>query len=196
MAELTGLNTILYHANIPVKPLSHTRLGYHLQLQPTTQQIHNQHPPTPQINSSKSPYPLIPQVNLFKYSVPKSHPHQTLYNIHQTLYNIHQTLYNIHQTLYNIHQTLYNIHQTLYNIHQTLYNIHQITNYIHVGDDYHYLVICPYFYANRLQFIPKYVYEKPSVFKFCEFMSFKKKKVMVKIAKFCKIINKFTEVGL
>ena len=45
-----------------------------------------------------------------------------------------------------------------------------------IGDEYHYLVICPYFYANRLQFIPKYVYEKPSVFKFCEFMSFKKKK--------------------
>ena len=66
-----------------------------------------------------------------------------------------------------------------------------------IGDEYHYLVICPYFYANRLQFIPKYVYEKPSVFKFCEFMSFKKKKGMVKIAQFCKIINnKFTEVGL
>ena len=35
------------------------------------------------------------------------------------------------------------------------------------------------------------------MFKFCEFMSFKKKKGMVKIAQFCKIINnKFTEVGL
>ena len=66
-----------------------------------------------------------------------------------------------------------------------------------IGDEYHHLVICPYFYANRLQFIPKYVYEKPSVFKFCEFMSFKKKKVMVMIAQFCKIINnKFSEVGL
>ena len=24
-----------------------------------------------------------------------------------------------------------------------------------IGDEYHYLAICPYFYANRLQFIPK-----------------------------------------
>ena len=41
------------------------------------------------------------------------------------------------------------------------------------------------------------IYSKICVFKFCEFMSFKKNKVMVKIAQFCKIINnKFTEVGL
>ena len=37
--------------------------------------------------------------------------------------------------------------------------------------------------------------KKPSVLKFFEFMSLKKKKEVVKIAQFCKIINnKFTEV--
>ena len=42
--------------------------------------------------------------------------------------------------------------------------------------------------TNGLQFIPKYLYEKPSVFRFCKFSS-KKKMVIVKIESVLCLVN-------
>ena len=57
-----------------------------------------------------------------------------------------------------------------------------------VGDEYHYLIVCPIFHEARIQFIPKYFRVRPSVFKFLELINSNDKKTLVKLSKFIKII--------
>ena len=57
-----------------------------------------------------------------------------------------------------------------------------------VGDEYHYVLICPIFLEARKQFIQKYYYSRPSVFKFLELINSENKIILVKLAKFLKIV--------
>ena len=57
-----------------------------------------------------------------------------------------------------------------------------------VGDEFHYLIICPMFHEARIQFIPKYFRVRPSVFKFLELINSNEKKTLTNLSKFIKII--------
>ena len=57
-----------------------------------------------------------------------------------------------------------------------------------VGDEYHYLMICPLFKEARVKLIPKYFYVKPSVFKFLEIINSENRNVLINLSKFIKIL--------
>ena len=57
-----------------------------------------------------------------------------------------------------------------------------------IGDEYHYVMICPAFRDLREIYIPKYYKNRPSVLKFTLLMSSDKKKVIFNLAKFAKVI--------
>ena len=48
--------------------------------------------------------------------------------------------------------------------------------------------ICPKFEAARKKLLPKNIWVKPSVYKFCELMNSKGKRTVAKMAKFAQII--------
>ena len=57
-----------------------------------------------------------------------------------------------------------------------------------VGDEYHYVLICPVFLEARKELIQKHYYSRPSVFKFLELINSENKIILVKLAKFLKIV--------
>jgi hypothetical protein len=66
-----------------------------------------------------------------------------------------------------------------------------------IGDEFHYIFICPFFSQPRLQYITKYYRSKPNIYKFHELFNCKKTGVLRKLAKFCKhIMNSFKPSGL
>ena len=61
-----------------------------------------------------------------------------------------------------------------------------------IGDEYHYVMICPAFKELREIYIPKYYKNRPSVHKFIQIMSSDKRKVLFKLAIFIReILNLF-----
>ena len=57
-----------------------------------------------------------------------------------------------------------------------------------VGDEYHYIFICPYFDSYHNKFIPEYFIKRPSHNTFFELFNSNKPEVLTKLAKFAKII--------
>ena len=57
-----------------------------------------------------------------------------------------------------------------------------------VGDEYHYLLICPLFNEARVKFIPKRLNVKPSVFKFLQIVNSENRNVLINLSKFIKIL--------
>ena len=57
-----------------------------------------------------------------------------------------------------------------------------------IGDEYHYLIVCPMFQEARVKFIAKYFYVKPSVFKFLQLINSEEHNVLIKLSKFIKIL--------
>ena len=58
-----------------------------------------------------------------------------------------------------------------------------------VGDEYHYLFICPHFLANRLRLLPKFFYVRPNANKYHILMSTNKKILLLKLKHFVTIIE-------
>ena len=57
-----------------------------------------------------------------------------------------------------------------------------------VGDEFHYLLICPMFREARVKFIDKYFYKKPSVFKFLQLINTENRSELINLSKFIKIL--------
>ena len=58
------------------------------------------------------------------------------------------------------------------------------------GDEYHYILICPYFRLNRELYIKPYYYRRPGMMKFEQLFSSKNKRTLSKLAKFITLIMK------
>ena len=57
-----------------------------------------------------------------------------------------------------------------------------------VGDEYHYLMICPIFKEAREEFLAKYYCKKPSVYKYIELVNSTNQKVLLGLSKFLNIL--------
>ena len=57
-----------------------------------------------------------------------------------------------------------------------------------IGDDFHYLFICPYFANDRINFLKPYFYSRPNILKYKDLLSNKNKTILFKLSKFVKII--------
>ena len=61
-----------------------------------------------------------------------------------------------------------------------------------IGDEYHYVMICPAFKELREMYIPNFYKNRPSVLKFIQIMSSDKKKILFNLARFIReILNVF-----
>lgn len=58
-----------------------------------------------------------------------------------------------------------------------------ICNLNEIGDEYHYVMICPIFSEAREYFLPKYYFKKPSVYKYIELVNSKNSKTIAGLAK-------------
>ena len=67
---------------------------------------------------------------------------------------------------------------------------HNIGYHIYADDEYHYILICPYFRLNRELYIKPYYYRRPSMMKFEQLFSSKNKRTLSKLAKFITLIMK------
>jgi hypothetical protein len=59
-----------------------------------------------------------------------------------------------------------------------------------LGDDFHYILDCPFFEQDWNIYIPKYYYSRPYVLKYKLLFSSKKKSELIKLSKFINHINK------
>ncbi len=59
-----------------------------------------------------------------------------------------------------------------------------------LGDEFHYILDCPFFEQYRNIYIPKYYYSRPNVLKYKLLFSSKKKSELIKLSKFINHINK------
>ena len=59
-----------------------------------------------------------------------------------------------------------------------------------LGDEFHYILDCPFFEQDRNIYIPKYYYSRPNVLKYKLLLSSKKKSELIKLSKFINHINK------
>ena len=57
-----------------------------------------------------------------------------------------------------------------------------------VGDEYHYIMVCPFFQAARDEFFPKYFRKKPSVFKFLQLVDSNNATTLKGLARFLNIL--------
>ena len=53
-----------------------------------------------------------------------------------------------------------------------------------VGDEFHYIFVCPFFDALRKQNLPRYFFDKPNVLKYHKLMSTKKRGLLLKLKHF------------
>ena len=61
-----------------------------------------------------------------------------------------------------------------------------------IGDEFHYLLICPMFHEARVKFIAKYFYKKPSVFKFLQLINTEVRSELTNLSKFLKILVRWS----
>ena len=70
-------------------------------------------------------------------------------------------------------------------------NAHYVTN--DIGDEFHYLLVCPLFQEDRCNLLKPFYYQRPNILKFKSLMTSTNKKVLSNLAKFVNIImNKFS----
>lgn len=53
-----------------------------------------------------------------------------------------------------------------------------------IGDEFHYIITCPYFQVDRRKYLKPYYIQRPSMYKFCELLNSKNKVVLTKLSKF------------
>lgn len=58
-----------------------------------------------------------------------------------------------------------------------------------IGDEFHYVLICPFFKEIRMKLLPPYYYTRPSMFKLCQLFTVKGAKKLCRTAKLCEVIN-------
>ena len=63
-----------------------------------------------------------------------------------------------------------------------------ICNRNDIGDEYHYLMLCPVFSELRNLYLPSYYKNRPSVYKFTELMQSTNTKTLTNVAKFIRDI--------
>ena len=63
-----------------------------------------------------------------------------------------------------------------------------ICNLNEIGDEYHYLMICPIFEELRDEYLPVFYRNRPTTFKFHKLMKTENKKLLINLAKFIKCI--------
>ena len=62
-----------------------------------------------------------------------------------------------------------------------------------IGDEFHYLLICPFFQADRCYYLKSFFYRRPNTLNFKALLTSTNKKVLSNLSKFVKIImNKFS----
>ena len=59
-----------------------------------------------------------------------------------------------------------------------------------LGDEYHYLLICPFFSDKRKQFIDKYYFTRPNMPKFKDLLNNQNINTLKNLSKFCGVILK------
>ena len=59
-----------------------------------------------------------------------------------------------------------------------------------VGDEYHYILQCPFFNLNREQYLDNYYYINPNIEKFCNLLQTKNVNVLRKLAKLITAITR------
>ena len=59
---------------------------------------------------------------------------------------------------------------------------------VDLGDEFHYLFICPLLHKERTQLLSKYFYIKPNMYKMNLLFNSKKQGTLRKLCNFCKII--------
>ena len=59
-----------------------------------------------------------------------------------------------------------------------------------LGDEFHYILDCPFFEQDRNIYIPKYYYSRPNVLKYSLLLSSKEKSELIKLSKFINHIHK------
>lgn len=57
-----------------------------------------------------------------------------------------------------------------------------------VGDDFHYLLICPFFANERKKFLKPYYCTGPNIIKYKDLLTCRNKSVLLKLSKFMKLI--------
>ncbi len=60
-----------------------------------------------------------------------------------------------------------------------------------LGDEFHYLLVCPYFLQSRKKYLKKYYYLRPNVIKYKEFLSTKSEIKLKKLSLFIAEILQF-----
>ena len=61
-----------------------------------------------------------------------------------------------------------------------------------IGDEFHYLFICPFFNDDRKQFVPRYFYAHPNTYRFHALFSSKNRKLLIRLKNFViKIVKSF-----
>jgi hypothetical protein len=63
-----------------------------------------------------------------------------------------------------------------------------------IGDEFHYLFVCPFFEDKRLQLIPKYYHTRPNAHKFSQLLLSKKKSLLLSVSQFAGIILNSTKI--
>ena len=62
-----------------------------------------------------------------------------------------------------------------------------------IGDDFHYLLICPFFLNERKDLIKPFYYTRPNIIKYKDLLTCKNKNVLINLSKMMKsITNKFS----
>ena len=59
-----------------------------------------------------------------------------------------------------------------------------------IGDEYHYILKCPFFSEERKLYLRKRFYKRPNIMGFKEIMSSSNKQILINLCKFIKTINK------
>ena len=63
-------------------------------------------------------------------------------------------------------------------------------NYADIGDEYHYLFVCPFFHTLRQQYIPQHLYNRPNSIKYNTLMTTTDKKTLLNLTKFIRNLEK------
>ena len=94
------------------------------------------------------------------------------------------SLYKIHITRYRLVSHKLKIEQGRYTQENRRNRICSHCNLNDIEDEFHFILVCPYFNTLRKQFIKKYYYNNPSVFKLIQLLSVNNLKELCNLGKY------------
>ena len=59
-----------------------------------------------------------------------------------------------------------------------------------IGDEFHYLLECPFFLNERKKYIDPYYFSRPNILKYSHFLNITNESKLIRLSKFMKIIMK------